>query len=64
MQRPLAYLWRPQAMKPNPSQYHGTLKNSICRRCGKDLNSMNAYQQEIHARDCNLQKKLFEEFKK
>jgi len=45
-------------MKTNPSQYHGTLKNSICQRCGKNLNNLNAYQQEIHARDCNDQRKL------
>ena len=47
-------------LKPNPSQYPGTLKKSICTRCNKDLNGMNYYQQTVHEQECNAQKKLFE----
>lgn len=46
-------------MKPNPSQYSGTLKNSICTRCNANLNNMTRDQQDAHARECIKQEKLF-----
>lgn len=38
-------------MKSNPSQYPGTLKNSVCSRCGKNLNSKTRVQQDQHLED-------------
>ena len=45
-------------MKPNPSQYSGTLKNSICIRCGKDLNNKDRIEQDLHEKECRKQTKL------
>jgi len=53
-------------MKTNPSQYSGTLKNSVCSKCGKNLNNKTRVQQDQHLEDhkledieANKQKKLF-----
>ncbi len=46
-------------MKTNPSQYSGTLKNSICSRCGKNLNNKNRDEQDAHQIECLKQEKLF-----
>lgn len=46
-------------MKPNPSQYSGTLKNTICQRCGKDLNNKNRIEQDKHEEECKKQQKLY-----
>lgn len=45
-------------MKPNPSQYSGTLKDSHCTRCGKDLNNKNRDEQDAHEIECKKQEKL------
>lgn len=47
-------------MKPNPSQYSGTFKNSMCIRCGKDLNNKNREEQDQHELKCKKQEKLFQ----
>lgn len=44
-------------MKTNPSQYSGTLKNSICTICNKKLNHLNKDQQDKHAEDHKKQQK-------
>lgn len=48
------------------SQYHGTLKDSICSKCGKHLNNLTRIQQDQHVENHRLedieeskQKKLF-----
>jgi hypothetical protein len=46
-------------LKPNPSQYNGTLKNSICHRCKKSLNNLNRLEQDEHEKKCLQQKTLF-----
>lgn len=38
-------------MKTNPSQYTGTLKDSICSRCGVHLNNKTRLQQDQHLED-------------
>lgn len=48
-------------MKSNPSQYSGTLKDSICTVCGVHLNNKSRLQQEQHLED---HKKEEEEAKK
>lgn len=40
------------------SQYSGTLKNSVCRICGKNLNHLSALKQEAHAEKCLHQERL------
>ncbi len=40
------------------SQYSGTLKDSKCTFCGKDLNSMTRGQQDKHAQSHVGQSKL------
>ena len=51
-------------MKQNNSQYTGTLKNSVCLRCGKNLNNKSRTQQDQHEKQCIQQKKIFEVFEK
>ena len=46
-------------MKSNPSQYSGTLKNSVCPMCGKDLNNKTRQEQDKHEIKCLKQEKLF-----
>ena len=46
-------------MKQNPSQYNGTLKDSMCTRCGKSLNNKTREQQDDHETQCLKQEKLF-----
>ena len=46
-------------MKSNPSQYSGTLKKSVCTRCGKDCQGMTRVEQDKHEQECIKQKKLF-----
>ena len=50
-------------MKPNPSQYNGTLKNSICPYCNKEINNLSALAQDTHFAWCKArhegQTKLF-----
>lgn len=41
-------------MKPKPSnisksQYPGTCKDSVCKKCGKHLNNLTRVQQDGHA---------------
>lgn len=45
-------------MRPNSSQYSGTLKDSRCTICGKQLNGMNRVEQDKHAEQCKGQTKL------
>lgn len=45
-------------MKTNPSQYPGTLKNSVCRICNANVSNMNSEQQEKHAKKCLEQQRL------
>ena len=40
------------------SQYSGTLKDTLCTRCGKNLNNMNRLQQDDHEAECVQQKRL------
>ena len=40
------------------SQYSGTLKESKCTICGKELNGMNRIKQDEHAKRCLGQTKL------
>ncbi len=49
-------------MKRNPSQYSGTLKNTICTRCNKQLNSLTREEQDRHEIKCKSQRKMFEWF--
>ena len=49
-------------MKQNKSQYVGTLKNSVCSRCRKSLNSKTRLEQDQHEKLCILQSKLDEDF--
>jgi len=37
------------------SQYSGTLKNSVCSRCEKNLNNLTRVQQDQHIEDHKLQ---------
>lgn len=46
-------------MKPNPSQYPGTLKTTICTWCHADLSNKNWEQQLKHETNCTKQEKLF-----
>ena len=41
------------------SQYPGTLKNTVCTRCGKELNNKTRLQQDAHEELCKKQGKLF-----
>jgi len=41
-------------MKTNSSQYSGTLKNSVCSKCGKNLNNKTRIQQDQHLEDHRL----------
>lgn len=50
---------RPSKGKTNPSQYPGTLKDSICTRCKKPVNHMTREQQDQHEINCKAQSKLF-----
>lgn len=45
-------------MKPNPSQYSGTLKYTICTNCNKVLNHMDRIAQDKHEAECMKQTKL------
>lgn len=54
-------------MKSNPSQYSGTLKNSVCSVCDESVNHLNRIQQDKHLKDCikriqeeKKQRKLFQ----
>ena len=40
------------------SQYSGTLKDSKCTICGKELNGANRIKQDEHAKKCRGQMKL------
>ena len=40
------------------SQYPGTLKDTVCTRCGKNLNNMNRLQQDAHEDYCSKQTRL------
>ena len=40
------------------SQYAGTLKNTICQFCKKELNNLNREQQDAHAESHKGQKTL------
>ena len=53
-------MMRPLVGKPNASQYSGTTKNTICKRCGKNLNSLNRTMQDQHETDCKKQKRFGE----
>lgn len=46
-------------MKTNPSQYSGTTKNTVCTRCGMNLNNKTSIQQDQHGIECKKQEKLF-----
>lgn len=46
-------------MKSNPSQYSGTTKNSVCSRCGINVNNKSREQQDQHEIECKKQAKLF-----
>ena len=46
-------------MKTNPSQYPGTLKNTICTRCNTNLNNKSREEQDQHEIDCLKQEKIF-----
>ena len=48
-------------MKHSPSQYQGTLKNTICTRCHTPLNNTTREQQDEHEKKCLAQMKLFED---
>ncbi len=37
------------------SQYPGTLKDTICTKCGMKLNHLNRYGQDKHERECSKQ---------
>ena len=45
-------------MKPNPSQYSGTTKDTVCTRCGKLLNNIDRIKQDEHEVECLKQTKL------
>lgn len=51
---------KPKIGRPNPSQYNGTTKNTICNRCKKNLNSMDRDQQDKHEIECKKQKQFGE----
>ncbi len=40
------------------SQYPGTLKDTVCTKCGMNLNHLNRFEQDKHARECVKQVKL------
>jgi len=42
------------------SQYTGTKKDTICSRCGANLNNKSRLEQDQHEVNCKEQKKLFE----
>lgn len=50
---------KPIKGRANPSQYHGTLKNTICNKCGKNLNNYSREEQDLHEIECLKQKTLF-----
>jgi len=45
-------------MKTNPSQYSGTLKNTICTICNESLNHLNRIEQDKHEILCRQQTRL------
>jgi len=40
------------------SQYKGTTKNTICIKCGIDLNNKTRLEQDEHEKNCKKQKTL------
>ncbi len=46
-------------MGVSKSQYSGTLKNTVCTRCGKNLSSYTRLEQDEHGEKCKIQEKLF-----
>lgn len=44
--------------KSMPSRYSGTLKRSTCGHCGREVNGLDARQQEEHLAECMKQKHL------
>lgn len=51
----------PNSKKPggfSKSQYAGTLKNSVCKHCGKSFNHKNRVEQDAHESQCRRQQKL------
>lgn len=40
------------------SQYNGTLKDSRCTRCGKNMNNKTRIEMDVHAEECIKQEKL------
>jgi len=40
------------------SQYPGTLKNTVCRKCGINLNHLNRMEQDKHEEECSRQMTL------
>ena len=45
-------------MGVSESQYPGTLKDTICTKCGKKLNHLNRIEQDRHAEECIKQSTL------
>ena len=42
------------------SQYSGTKKDTICKRCNENLNNKSREEQDQHEIICKKQQKLFE----
>ncbi len=40
------------------SQYPGTLKDTVCSKCGMNLNHLNRIEQDKHAEKCSKQETL------
>ena len=45
-------------MAISKTQTYGRMKNTVCMRCGKDLNNTNRLEQDNHERECKKQMKL------